>query len=164
MIDLVTRIAASTPDSWKLFPSGSGCLEGCLTLAGCPSLACMGTITEILGGCCIVSALGLGGAAKDCGNEHKKAEIYAPKNPIVLTAAFDIERIENSLVKRILKYQVNTSPKLQERGSVCKYQPSCSEYAIHAIKKYGNTKGTIKAATRLLRCNPLSKGGYDPII
>ncbi len=45
----------------------------------------------------------------------------------------------------------------------CKFTPTCSEYAILAIKKYGFIKGSLKAAWRILRCNPFSKsGGYDP--
>jgi len=44
----------------------------------------------------------------------------------------------------------------------CKYKPSCSQYTIDAIKKYGNIKGCTKGFLRILRCNPLSKGGYDP--
>lgn len=45
----------------------------------------------------------------------------------------------------------------------CKFTPSCSEYAILAIKKYGVIKGTFLAIWRILRCNPFSKGGYDPL-
>ena len=45
----------------------------------------------------------------------------------------------------------------------CKYYPGCSEYAIEAIKNKGAAKGTFMALWRLLRCNPLSRGGYDPI-
>lgn len=44
----------------------------------------------------------------------------------------------------------------------CRFTPTCSEYAIEAIKKYGIIKGGLKTAWRLLRCNPLNKGGYDP--
>jgi len=45
--------------------------------------------------------------------------------------------------------------------SSCRYYPSCSNYAIMAIEKYGILKGTIKAIFRILRCNPFSKGGID---
>ena len=47
--------------------------------------------------------------------------------------------------------------------SSCKYYPICSRYAIEAIEKYGAFKGGILAAWRILRCNPFSKGGYDPV-
>lgn len=47
--------------------------------------------------------------------------------------------------------------------SSCKYCPTCSRYAIEAIEKYGAFKGGILAAWRILRCNPFSKGGYDPV-
>jgi len=46
----------------------------------------------------------------------------------------------------------------------CRFYPTCSEYAIQAIKKYGVFLGSIKAAWRILRCNPFNKGGYDPLI
>jgi putative membrane protein insertion efficiency factor len=44
---------------------------------------------------------------------------------------------------------------------VCKYHPSCSHYASDAIRKYGPVRGSLKAAWRLLRCNPWSHGGID---
>ena len=47
--------------------------------------------------------------------------------------------------------------------SSCKYYPTCSRYAIEAIEKYGAFKGGRLAAWRILRCNPFSKGGYDPV-
>jgi putative membrane protein insertion efficiency factor len=43
----------------------------------------------------------------------------------------------------------------------CKYHPSCSQYASDALRKYGPVKGSLKAAWRLLRCNPWSHGGVD---
>lgn len=45
----------------------------------------------------------------------------------------------------------------------CKYIPTCSSYAIEAIEKYGVIKGGILSIWRILRCNPFSKGGYDPV-
>ena len=45
----------------------------------------------------------------------------------------------------------------------CRYYPTCSEYAIVAIKKYGFLKGWSKAIKRVLRCNPWGKSGYDPV-
>lgn len=45
----------------------------------------------------------------------------------------------------------------------CRYIPTCSEYAQTAIERYGALKGGRMAAWRLLRCNPFSKGGYDPV-
>ncbi|MHB0999587.1 MAG: membrane protein insertion efficiency factor YidD [Armatimonadota bacterium] len=46
---------------------------------------------------------------------------------------------------------------------VCRYEPTCSEYAAQAIAKYGPVKGIGMAAWRLLRCNPWSPGGIDPV-
>lgn len=45
----------------------------------------------------------------------------------------------------------------------CKYIPTCSQYAIEAIEKYGVIKGGFMALWRILRCNPFSRGGYDPV-
>lgn len=45
----------------------------------------------------------------------------------------------------------------------CKFTPTCSEYAIIALKKYGFIKGSYLMIKRILRCNPFSKGGYDPV-
>ncbi len=46
----------------------------------------------------------------------------------------------------------------------CKFIPTCSNYAIEAINTYGCIKGTILSIKRIMRCNPMSKGGYDPVI
>ncbi|MFA6378207.1 MAG: membrane protein insertion efficiency factor YidD [Candidatus Omnitrophota bacterium] len=45
----------------------------------------------------------------------------------------------------------------------CRFYPSCSEYSLLAFKKYGVLKGSILSAKRILRCSPLSRGGYDPL-
>lgn len=45
----------------------------------------------------------------------------------------------------------------------CKFIPTCSEYGIEAIEKYGALKGGLLTIWRILRCNPFSKGGYDPV-
>ena len=44
----------------------------------------------------------------------------------------------------------------------CRFKPTCSEYAYQAIEKYGLIRGGFKSIWRILRCNPFSKGGYDP--
>ena len=45
----------------------------------------------------------------------------------------------------------------------CKYEPSCSNYAIQAIQRYGILRGAVLAGWRILRCNPWSHGGFDPV-
>jgi putative membrane protein insertion efficiency factor len=45
----------------------------------------------------------------------------------------------------------------------CRFHPTCSQYSIEAIDKYGPIKGSLKATWRILRCNPFNKGGYDPL-
>ena len=64
------------------------------------------------------------------------------------------------LVAPIRLYQRFISPALPRR---CKYHPTCSEYAVQSIRTYGVLRGLVLAAWRLLRCNPWSHGGYDPV-
>lgn len=59
----------------------------------------------------------------------------------------------------IRAYQLLLSPHLH---NACRYTPSCSNYAIQAINKYGVPKGIILAIWRVLRCHPWAKHGYDP--
>ena len=68
--------------------------------------------------------------------------------------------VGKGLIFLIRLYQKLLSPLL---GRSCRFTPSCSEYAAGAISRLGPIKGSIKAVLRLLRCNPLFKGGYDPV-
>ncbi len=65
-----------------------------------------------------------------------------------------------ALVVPIRGYQRLVSPAFGDR---CRYYPSCSEYAAQAILKFGILRGLVLAGWRLLRCNPWSHGGFDPI-
>jgi putative membrane protein insertion efficiency factor len=60
----------------------------------------------------------------------------------------------------IAVYQRVISPAIPRR---CKYEPTCSRYAVEAIQRYGILRGLVLAGWRLLRCNPLSDGGYAPV-
>ena len=60
----------------------------------------------------------------------------------------------------IRAYQRLISPLFASR---CRYYPSCSEYAVQAIERFGILRGLVLAGWRLLRCNPFSHGGYDPV-
>jgi len=46
----------------------------------------------------------------------------------------------------------------------CRYVPTCSEYAMEAVERYGAVRGSLKTLARLLRCHPLARGGYDPVV
>ncbi len=72
-------------------------------------------------------------------------------------------RVKKILVFLIEKYQKHISPFIHSRGINCKYYPTCSEYTKQAILKYGSIKGSFIGIKRILRCNPFSKGGYDPL-
>jgi hypothetical protein len=60
----------------------------------------------------------------------------------------------------IRAYQLLLSPML---GPRCKYYPSCSDYAVQSIQRFGILRGLVLAGWRLLRCNPWSRGGFDPV-
>ncbi len=63
------------------------------------------------------------------------------------------------LILAVRGYQVMLSPLL---GGSCKFTPSCSEYFIQAVRKYGPCRGTWRGCCRILRCHPLQSGGFDP--
>lgn len=64
------------------------------------------------------------------------------------------------LIKLIELYRKNISPR---KIPCCRFTPTCSAYAIEAIQKRGAFVGTLLSIWRILRCNPLCKGGYDPV-
>jgi putative membrane protein insertion efficiency factor len=64
------------------------------------------------------------------------------------------------LVFSIKAYRKYISP---FKRPCCRFYPTCSEYALDALEKYGILKGGFMAIRRILRCNPLNKGGYDPV-
>ncbi len=63
------------------------------------------------------------------------------------------------LVGMVRCYQLILRPILP---AVCKFHPSCSEYFIEAVNKYGPFSGAFKGVGRVCRCNPWNRGGYDP--
>ena len=68
--------------------------------------------------------------------------------------------LRRAAILPIRLYQRAISPALGQR---CKYEPSCSRYAVQAIQRYGVLRGLALAGWRLLRCNPWSHGGHDPV-
>lgn len=65
-----------------------------------------------------------------------------------------------ALIALIRLYQKALSPLLLP---ACRFHPTCSEYAIEAIQVYGPARGLLKVVWRILRCNPYSRGGFDPV-
>ena len=68
--------------------------------------------------------------------------------------------MKNLLIYIIKVYRKYISPL---KSTKCPYYPTCSEYGLQAIEKYGAIKGGFLALWRIIRCNPFSKGGYDPV-
>ena len=64
------------------------------------------------------------------------------------------------MIALIRLYQRRISPLLPRR---CRYHPTCSAYAVQAIESFGILRGSVLAVWRVLRCNPFSHGGYDPV-
>ena len=69
--------------------------------------------------------------------------------------------VKKILISLVRVYQKYLSP--LKGHSTCIYFPTCSQYAVEAIEKHGALKGGLLAVWRILRCNPFSKGGYDPV-
>lgn len=90
-------------------------------------------------------------------------------SPYMISVFFKDNRFKSNspfLIRQIEYYQQFIDPKLKKKlhvRHICKYSPTCSEYTKRAIKKYGAVKGIVIGSYRLLRCNPFSKGGFDPV-
>lgn len=67
--------------------------------------------------------------------------------------------VRNLLIALVRFYQRGISPLL---GSNCRFSPTCSQYTIEAIEKYGAIRGLWKGMKRIARCHPFTPGGYDP--
>ncbi len=68
--------------------------------------------------------------------------------------------MKQCLLKAIRFYQRHISP---HTPAACRFVPTCSQYAVTAIERFGALKGSWLAAKRILRCNPFCRGGYDPV-
>lgn len=67
-------------------------------------------------------------------------------------------------MKKLLIHLIQFYQKLPLRShSCCRFYPTCSNYAIEAIERYGSIKGSYLSIKRILRCNPFHKGGLDPV-
>lgn len=77
-----------------------------------------------------------------------------------MPGAVGSDQMKKLMLSVIRFYRKHISPHFP---ASCKYYPTCSSYALEAIEVHGALKGGLLAFYRLLRCNPLSKGGYDPV-
>jgi putative membrane protein insertion efficiency factor len=68
--------------------------------------------------------------------------------------------MKNILIQSIRGYRTFISPLFPP---TCRFQPTCSQYAIEAIERFGTIEGSYLAAKRILRCHPFHPGGYDPV-
>lgn len=71
--------------------------------------------------------------------------------------------IKKGILSIIVFYKNNISPFFSHGFNGCRFYPSCSEYAFDAVSKKGPLKGILMAIWRVLRCNPMSKGGVDKV-
>ena len=69
--------------------------------------------------------------------------------------------VRQSVLALLRGYKWAISPLLPPS---CRYVPTCSEYAMEAVERYGVLRGGYLATARLLRCHPFAKGGYDPVV
>ncbi len=71
-----------------------------------------------------------------------------------------MEIVQSAVLLLLRGYKWVVSPQLPPS---CRYVPTCSEYAMEAVERYGALRGSWMAAARVLRCHPFAKGGYDPV-
>ena len=82
------------------------------------------------------------------------------QRPVVERIARGVWRLPRTLLVGLVRfYQLAVSPML---GPSCRYTPTCSQYAVEALRRYGAVRGTILATWRILRCQPWGGHGYDP--
>jgi uncharacterized protein len=113
--------------------------------------SCMRDACMLETGCCIAEALD--------GSCLMAGMMLLPQM-LTMSGRSDRERGGSRLVAMIRLYQREISA---HRAPVCRYSPSCSNYAIEAIDRHGPVRGTIMAARRLIRCRPGAARGADPV-
>ena len=76
-----------------------------------------------------------------------------------------VERLRVNIISRTIVLLVRIYQATLSRliGGQCRFVPTCSNYCIEAVEKYGAFRGTLMGLWRILRCHPFSKGGYDPV-
>lgn len=83
-----------------------------------------------------------------------------PGRPIMMALVHAVARFVSLLLVTLVRvYQWTLRPVL---GPTCRFYPSCSDYFVGAVYKYGPLRGSLKGLWRICRCNPLHPGGYDP--
>jgi uncharacterized protein len=93
--------------------------------------------------------------------EGERVSREGRRSPVGLTPPRRAARLARlAFSSPIIVYQRLISPALPRR---CKYEPTCSRYAVQAIGEYGILRGSVLAVWRVLRCNPWSRGGFDPV-
>ncbi|MBU0957408.1 MAG: membrane protein insertion efficiency factor YidD [Nanoarchaeota archaeon] len=148
-----------------------GCLEAAAAFSigkafgesSCGGAACC--LALLISGGFFISGISDGYKHKQAEQERRQVESKEKKTSRIFIPGRDLQA-QQVLIEWIKIYQKNISPEILKRleqERICRYEPSCSEYARQAIIKYGATRGSILATGRLLKCNPWSKGGYDPV-
>ena len=87
-------------------------------------------------------------------------KLYRSIIRVLPSAGGGCRKMKKILMGMIRFYRRQISPFL---GSHCRFSPTCSQYGLQAIEKYGALKGSWLTLKRLIRCNPFCKGGYDPV-
>jgi len=114
--------------------------------------SCLRDLLFLNAGCCLAESLGCGGDAL----------LLAPSTIRTVRAARtgDRGRIADRLIAAVRVYQRDISPK---RPPVCRFEPTCSAYAVEALENHGARRGSWLTVRRLLRCRPGARGGADPV-
>ncbi len=123
------------------------------------------SVGECCEACCIVGAIYWIANNWECEGAEARNVSHGDISPPAVTEVMEPED-PGFLLRQIRKYQTDIGPRMKERlgkQDICRFEPTCSEYARQSIEKYGSFRGSLMTIGRLLRCNPFSKGGYDPV-
>jgi uncharacterized protein len=116
-----------------------------------------------------VAASEVVGPGREEGHGFERARLQACRNDLERVAALAAEgnlqglhdRAKFVMLQLLRAYKWAISPMLPPS---CRYVPTCSEYAMEAVERFGVLRGSWMAFTRILRCHPFVRGGYDPVV
>jgi uncharacterized protein len=125
-----------------------------------PGSSCLRDACLLETGCCLAEALGCGPQLALVGPSLLRRSLRAARSEMENPAPGFRTVLLRLLVAAIEQYQAEISP---NRAACCRYNPTCSHYAMSALKQHGLRRGLWLSGGRLLRCRPGSSGGDDPV-
>jgi putative membrane protein insertion efficiency factor len=128
----------------------------------------MGDIEECCEAACCIGAIYVWAKSADGAELPKNLHVSHGEQVRAVQVVENQPQIEEPsfILRGIRHYQEEIGPEMKKRlgrEDICRFEPTCSEFARQAVEKHGSYRGSLMAIGRLIRCNPFSKGGYDPV-